>query len=61
MRTLHLLHQNYTCLLFSIFHWVSIFKRFQLGNTRTKHNQLPAITWNFYYDAKSWFKQVIVS
>jgi len=23
-----------------------------LGNTRTKHNQLPAIIWNFYYDAK---------
>jgi len=22
-----------------------------LGNTRTKHNQLPAIIWNFYYDA----------
>ena len=23
-----------------------------LGNTRTKHNQLPASIWNFYYDAK---------
>jgi len=23
-----------------------------LGNTRTKHNELPAIIWNFYYDAK---------
>jgi len=23
-----------------------------LSNTRTKHNQLPAIIWNFYYDAK---------
>ena len=23
-----------------------------LGNTTTKHNQLPAIIWNFYYDAK---------
>jgi len=23
-----------------------------LGNTRTKHNQLSAIIWNFYYDAK---------
>jgi len=23
-----------------------------LGNTRTKYNQLPAIIWNFYYDAK---------
>jgi len=23
-----------------------------LGNTRTKHNQLPAIIWKFYYDAK---------
>jgi len=22
------------------------------GNTRTKHNQLPAIIWNFYNDAK---------
>jgi len=24
-----------------------------LGNTRTKHNQLPGIVWNFYYDAKN--------
>jgi len=23
-----------------------------LGNSRTKHNQLPAIIWNFYDDAK---------
>jgi len=23
-----------------------------LGNTRTKHNQLLAIIWNIYYDAK---------
>jgi len=23
-----------------------------LGNTRTKHNQLPVIVWNFYCDAK---------
>jgi len=23
-----------------------------LGNTRPKHNQLPAVIWNFYYDAK---------
>jgi len=23
-----------------------------LGNDKTKHNQLPAIIWNFYYDAK---------
>jgi len=23
-----------------------------LGNTRAKHSQLPAIIWNFYYDAK---------
>jgi len=23
-----------------------------MGNTRTKHNQLPAITWNFYHDAQ---------
>jgi len=23
-----------------------------LGNNRTKHNQLPAIIWNFYYDVK---------
>ena len=23
-----------------------------LSNTRTKHNQLPAIIWNFDYDAK---------
>jgi len=23
-----------------------------LGNTKTKHNQLPAIIWNFYCDAK---------
>jgi len=24
--------------------------RSSLGNTRTKHNQLPAIIWNLYYD-----------
>jgi len=23
-----------------------------LGNTRTKHNRLPAIIWNFYCDFK---------
>jgi len=23
----------------------------KLGNTRTKHNKLPAIAWNFYHDA----------
>jgi len=22
-----------------------------MGNTSTKHNQLPATIWNFYYDA----------
>jgi len=27
-----------------------------LGNTRTKHNQLPAIIWNFSYDAKKLLK-----
>jgi len=26
--------------------------RTAIGNTRTKHKQLPAIIWNFYYDAK---------
>jgi len=26
--------------------------RTAIGNTKTKHNQLPAIIWNFYYDAK---------
>ena len=30
----------------------SSLKPFYLGNTSTKHNQLPAIIWNFYYDAK---------
>ena len=25
--------------------------RFQLGNTKKKHNWLPVIIWNFYYDA----------
>jgi len=24
---------------------------FLLGNTKTKHKQLPAIIWSFYYDA----------
>jgi len=27
-----------------------------LGNTRRKHRQLPAIIWNFYYDAKTLLK-----
>jgi len=26
--------------------------RTAIGNTRTKHNQLLAIIWDFYYDAK---------
>jgi len=26
--------------------------RTAIDNTRTKHNQLPAIIWNFYHDAK---------
>jgi len=28
----------------------------QLGNARTKHNQLPAISRNFYDDAKKLFQ-----
>jgi len=27
-----------------------------LGNNRTKHNQLLAIIWNFYYDVKKLFQ-----
>jgi len=23
-----------------------------MSTTKTKHNQLPAIIWNFYYDSK---------
>jgi len=30
----------------------SILRQFKLGNTRTKNNQLLAIIWNFYNDAK---------
>jgi len=39
MKTLHLLHHK------------TISKRFKLGKTRTRHNQLPSIIWNFYYGA----------
>jgi len=41
MKTLHLLHHKTIYLL----------KRFKLGKIRTRHNQLPSIIWNFYYDA----------
>jgi len=33
----------------------------KLVNTRTKRNQLPAITWNFYYDAATKLLQIRVS
>jgi len=32
--------------------YLSPLLRYYLGNTRTKHNQLPAIISNFYFDAK---------
>jgi len=40
---------------------LTFFMTFLLGNTRTKHNKLPAIIWNFYYDAKKLFQDTIVS
>jgi len=42
MNTLHLFH-------YSIH--LSFSKHFKLGKTRTRHNQLPSIIWNFYYGA----------
>jgi len=39
MKTLDLLHHKI------------ISKRFKLGETRTRHNQLPSTIWNFYYGA----------
>jgi len=33
------------------------FMKFLIGNTRVKHNQLSAIMWNFYFDAKNLFQK----
>jgi len=43
MKTLHLLHYRTI--------YLRLNKRFKLGKTRTRNNQLPSIIWNFYYDA----------
>jgi len=31
--------------------------KFLIGNTKVKHNQLSAIMWNFYFDAKNLFQK----
>jgi len=34
-----------------LLHHKIISKRFELGEARTRHNQLPSIIWNIYYGA----------
>jgi len=52
MKPLQLLHYKIIYLLLNAF---------KLGKTRTRHNQLPSVIWNFIMAQRSCFKQIITS